>query len=499
MGDPSGAGLRLRNPISGGGSRIEDFLGWLSQPGMGTASGESQGGAFCLRPKISPPAVGLELAAIRRARRIPRLCRWLRSLCLVTGRKNQVDSGFGLEPVCRRPSRDIGAPPFSTASKALALHSTGGTLRKIRGGVPHLVGCRRLPRPLKTMKDHNLEKAVSWAEGILSTRILQGSRLSGGRNNRVYQLDSPKGAFVLKVYFRHPGDCRNRRKAEFQFVSFLWKKGFRQIPRPVASCPRRSASLFCLLPGKKPGRGGIGPMEIGALARFLVFCWKSSRRLSPSSFSSASEACFSIREFEGILKERIRHVARAGDKALRSLVLREIQPTLSACLDHAGALAGTKRLSRTLPLARRTLSPADHGFQNCLRAGKRVAFVDFEYAGWDDPTTVISNACLHPGIPMPRKYQAEFVRSVMRGIGAGREEWLRLRLIYPLQALKWALILLNPLLSVGQARRKFAGGRSARFSRDKIISHVRLHVRLARRALEPEYWLPYSGSGAYTV
>jgi hypothetical protein len=134
-----------------------------------------------------------------------------------------------------------------------------------------------------------------------------------------------------------------------------------------------------------------------------------------------------------------------------------------------------------------------------MRAGKRVAFVDFEYAGWDDPTTVISNACLHPGIPMPRKYQAEFVRSVMRGIGAGREEWLRLRLIYPLQALKWALILLNPLLSVGQARRKFAGARSARFSRDKIISHVRLHVRLARRALEPEYWLPYSGSGAYTV
>ena len=498
MGDSSGAGLWFGNSISGGGSRIKEFPSRLPQPGMGTAFGESQRRAFCLRSEISSPAVSLGLAASRRARWIPRLCRWLRSLCFLTGGKNQVDSGFGPMPVCRRPSGGIGTPPLSTASTALALRSKGGTLCTIRGGVLLLVGRRRFPRPLSTMTDHNFDKAVSWAEDILSTRISQGSRLSGGRNNRVHQLNSPKGAFVLKVYFRHPGDCRNRRKAEFQFVSFLWKKGFRQIPRPVASCPRRSASLFCLLPGKKPVRGGIGPMEIGALARFLVFCWKSSRRLSPSSFPSASEACFSIREFEGILKGRIRHAARAGDKALRSLVLREIQPTLSACLDHAEALAGTKRLSRTLPLANRILSPADHGFQNCLRAGKRVAFVDFEYAGWDDPTTVISNACLHPGIPMPRKYQAEFVRSVMKGIGAGREEWLRLRLIYPLQALKWALILLNPLLSVGQARRKFAGGRSARFSRDKIISHVRLHVRLARRALEPEYWLPYSGSGAYT-
>ena len=489
MGDSSGSGLRLGNSFSRGGSRIEDFLGWLSQPGMGTASGESQGGAFCLRPKISPPAVGLELAARHRARRTPCLCRWLRSLCGLTGGKNQGDSGFGFPPVRRRPSGDIGTPSLSSGSRALALHSAGGTFRKIRGGVPLLVGRRRLPRTLKTMTDHNFEKAVSWAEGILSTRILQGSRLSGGRNNRVYKLDSPKGAFVLKVYFRHPGDRRNRRNAEFQFASFLWKKGFRRIPRPVASCPKHEASIFRLLPGSKLGRGGIGPMEIGALARFLVFCRKSSRRLSPSSFPSASEACFSIREFEGILKERIRHAARAGDKALRSLVLREIQPTLSACLDHAGALAGTKRLSRTLPLARRTLSPADHGFQNCLRAGKRVAFIDFEYAGWDDPVTVISNACLHPGIPMPQEYQAGFVRSVMRGIGARREDWLRLRLIYPLQALKWALILLNPLLSVGQARRKFAGGRSTRFSRDKIISHVRLHVRLARRAIEPEHWL----------
>lgn len=339
------------------------------------------------------------------------------------------------------------------------------------------------------MTGPNLGKVVPWAEGILSTRILRCSRLSGGRNNRVYRLDSPKGGFVLKVYFRHPGDRRNRRNAEFQFVSFLWKKGFRQIPRPVASCPKHSASIFCLLKGSKPGRGRVGLVEIGALARFLVFCWEKSRRLSPLAFPRASEACFSFHEFEKILKRRIRHALRSGDKPIRSLILSEIRPTLDACLAHAGAVFGRKRLSRRLPLARRTLSPADHGFQNCLRAGTRVAFIDFEYAGWDDPVTVISNACLHPGIPMPREDQADFVQSVMRGMKACHEDWLRLRSIYPLQALKWALILLNPLLSVARARRTFAGGKDVRYARDKIISRVRRHVGFARHAIEPEHWL----------
>lgn len=34
--------------------------------------------------------------------------------------------------------------------------------------------------------------------------------------------------------------------------------------------------------------------------------------------------------------------------------------------------------------AQRTLSPADHGFQNTLVRNGQLVFLDFEYAGWDD-------------------------------------------------------------------------------------------------------------------
>lgn len=190
-----------------------------------------------------------------------------------------------------------------------------------------------------------------------------------------------------------------------------------------------------------------------------------------------------------MLQARIRRVLRADNRSLRTLVLGKIVPTLRASIHRAGVALGKKDLAQSLSSRAWMLSPADHGFQNCLRLWNRVTFLDFEYAGWDDPATVVSNACLHPGIPMPRKYQARFVRSVMRGIGAGPKEWLRLRLIYPLQALKWALILLNPLLSVGRARRRFAGAGDSRLPHAVILSRVRRQVRSACQALKPGHWL----------
>lgn len=333
------------------------------------------------------------------------------------------------------------------------------------------------------------QAAAAIAAKLLSEKKVQLTSLRGGRNNRVYRIDSRRGHFALKLYFQHLGDQRDRRSTEYRFTRFLWNQGFRNIARPICTSAHDSASIFCLLPGKIPKPDQIGRREILCLRKFLNFCWKSSRDLRRRSFPRASEACFSMRDFERLLIARINNAKRIKDQAVRVMLKEEILPLVLACRSLAISLGGKKWWDQSLPSSKWMLSPADHGFQNSLHTPKGLAFFDFEYAGWDDPVTVISNACLHPGVPFPKNSQALFVRKMMASLGAKRGDWLRLRIVFPLQALKWALILLNPLLNVGKARRKFSRANRLEVGRRRLLNLARRQVCVAKSALGPNHWL----------
>ena len=62
-----------------------------------------------------------------------------------------------------------------------------------------------------------------------------------------------------------------------------------------------------------------------------------------------------------------------------------------------------------LPSAQRTLAPSDFGFHNTLRyANGALAFVDFEYFGWDDPAKLTADIMLHPGRPLSAPQRQRF-------------------------------------------------------------------------------------------
>ena len=56
---------------------------------------------------------------------------------------------------------------------------------------------------------------------------------------------------------------------------------------------------------------------------------------------------------------------------------------------------------RPLDQQDRCLSPSDFGFHNALAQGETVRFIDFEYAGWDDPAKTVCDFFHHPGVPVP--------------------------------------------------------------------------------------------------
>ena len=76
--------------------------------------------------------------------------------------------------------------------------------------------------------------------------------LAGGANNRVFRVEAENGFAVLKAYFRHPDDPRDRLAAEFAFSRFAWAEGVRCIPEPLACDPVAGLGLFEFVPGRRP-------------------------------------------------------------------------------------------------------------------------------------------------------------------------------------------------------------------------------------------------------
>jgi len=129
--------------------------------------------------------------------------------------------------------------------------------------------------------------------------------------------------------------------------------------------------------------------------------------------------------------------------------------------------AGLEDVSRSEPAcfdvpldaADRCLSPSDFGFHNALlEENGRLCFLDFEYAGWDDPAKLICDFLCQPDCPVPRECLSVATECLARHLRD--REWFERRIDYlmPLYRIKWCCILLNEFVETDSDRRRFALG-----------------------------------------
>jgi hypothetical protein len=84
-----------------------------------------------------------------------------------------------------------------------------------------------------------------------------------------------------------------------------------------------------------------------------------------------------------------------------------------------------------------------------------LKFIDFEYAGWDDPAKTVCDFFCQPAVPVPREHFERFLAAVVSATGEAATRG-RAALLLPVYELKWCCIMLNEFLSVGDDRRSFA-------------------------------------------
>jgi hypothetical protein len=107
--------------------------------------------------------------------------------------------------------------------------------------------------------------------------------------------------------------------------------------------------------------------------------------------------------------------------------------------------------------AQRCVSPSDFGFHNALaEANGNIRFLDFEYAGWDDPAKTAGDFFAQLALPVPAEFFERFVAEIMQDFKDAERSSARARLLRPTYQIKWCCIALNVFLPVHLARRTFA-------------------------------------------
>ena len=286
---------------------------------------------------------------------------------------------------------------------------------------------------------------------------------AAGGNNRAYRVDAGGRRFLAKRYFRHPSDDRDRLGAEFSFLSYAQQAGIRCVPKPLARSDAAGIGIYEFIDGRRLAQDELRAGHVDRALDFFLALNRPGARLLAADISNASEARFSIGDQLELVQERVDRLSRIAAKseldaqavafaaamrerwaALRARVLAECR---AQDLDAAAALAAVDRC----------LSPSDFGFHNALAtpAGKLV-FLDFEYAGWDDPAKMVSDFFSQPAVRVPAAHFERFLASALAfSPNAGRLA-ARTRILLPVFRMKWCCIVMNEFLPDTLRRRRFA-------------------------------------------
>jgi len=344
-------------------------------------------------------------------------------------------------------------------------------------------------RPMKEETRHkNNQELVPVAVKLIKEMGLSGDvtleRLSGGRNNQVFKMMADDQRFLLKSYFVHEDDPRDRLGNEFSFLRYAWDKGIRCIPQPFVADKKQHVALYEFIDGGKLKESDIMEDFIKQAISFVLELNKYKQTYAALNLPSASEACFSIGEHLDCIERRLKrlHEIEPCDSVGRyahDFVHQQLTPcwmTLKKdILDKLGNSGAA--ISELIDNNERCISPSDYGFHNSLlEQNGKLRFIDFEYAGWDDPAKMICDFFCQPEVPVSKTFLPLFENEVTQLFDKKDALKKKVSLLFPPYRIKWCCIMLNDFIPEGAARRSYAEKDEAMRRREEQLDKVKSYL-----------------------
>ncbi len=303
------------------------------------------------------------------------------------------------------------------------------------------------------------------ASRMLKQGVVRAQKIGNGANSRVFRLEDENGKqYVVKFYFRHPADTRDRLNVEYSSLSFLRTEGITSVPRAVAMDREEGCAIYEFVDGKNIAGEDVTLEDIIDAVEFLSKLKKLKESPQSHDIQLASEACLSPQAIiENILQRlnRLYKLQESGEEyaELKSFLMNAIKPFLNILREWAHRRGNQLHIpfDKDIPLEQRTLSPSDFGFHNAIRdKNGRIVFLDFEYFGWDDPAKMIADFLLHPAMALSDQMKKAFFDQMIAAFAENEQLAKRAEVAYPLYGIKWCLIFLNEFIPDEFSRRVYA-------------------------------------------
>ena len=327
-------------------------------------------------------------------------------------------------------------------------------------GVKSLTNCSTAPSDAAAFAD-----AVSAA---LGHEVIGVEMIGGGGNSKVYRLTFDAiPPCALKLYYRDAGDRRDRLGTELGALRFLRTGGVDNIPAPLAWDRNAGFVIAEFIEGDGIAAGDVTDDDVDAAVDFLARLDQLKTAAGADSLGPASEASFSFAAIVDNVQSRLKRLQAIPDllgryPQLHDYLEDQFSPAMSDIVRWCQREAAGRgwSMDEEIPRHARTLSPSDFGFHNAIRSRNgQIIFLDFEYFGWDDPAKTIVDFLLHPAMTLSPDHRRRFVDGVIGRLTEVVDLSERVKLVWPLFALKWCEIMLNEFVPGGAARRGFASGR----------------------------------------
>ena len=320
--------------------------------------------------------------------------------------------------------------------------------------------------------------------GITCPQLSVASIHHGG-NNQIFLIDCKEKKYILKKYFKHPNDLLDRLGNEFTFLNALYEYLPNQIPKPYSKIEKKSAALYEYIEGKKLSNSfQVTEKELLQAGKFIANLNNFYKPLLENLISPAHESAFSIKQhldridfrMEKLEAVRLNHSTNSEF----NLFFDEIKANwlLIRAEVIEKALQEALNLNEILPQNERVLSPSDFGFHNAIiRPTDEVTFIDFEYAGWDDPAKLVGDFFAQVAIQIPPTFFNQFMQSAFGNFLNFDTINKRASILLKAYKIKWCCITLNIFLPEYLSRKQFVN------SAVNIVEFEKMQLNKSRKIL----------------
>lgn len=267
--------------------------------------------------------------------------------------------------------------------------------------------------------------------------------LKGGINNQVFRCRAGQTWFVLKSQQKPLRDGPDRFKAEVEFLNYakLSAPGF--TPHLLYHDEESRSMVLEYIKGQPPFDDINRTAE--QIKRANAFIKHINRDLNLANdhvSQAATEGFLMLTEHLENIEKRLLNMSETHvPSAIKSPVknfIRELKNQLSQIVETTAYFISRGLVNDALGHLGRCVSPGDFGFHNSIQTKEGLRFIDFEFAGWDDPAKTIVDFDLHPGNRIREKNLI-----LLHAVGLNKNDEISLRCKYlkPILALKWACII----------------------------------------------------------